>query len=280
MTARRTKRVLVVGSVTRDTNIFGGIAQHTYGGTALYAARTYAEFGIDVRLVTRLASDDRTPIAEQLPHAELVAQPSAVTTTFENRYGPGDERTQRVAAVAEPIEHRTDYFADIDWLHLGPLHPTDLADAWLTQHTGKPVGLDLQGFARRIADERVIADIDPRIVDLLPRLQWLKASRSEWQPLLAHLHLSRTSRPTHGAIESLVTDGAAGGDLLRGEARDTHWVAAPPVEHCDPTGAGDVFFAAYLVHRAGHGADAALAAKNAARITSAFLLKRRHQSDR
>ena len=280
MTARRTQRVLVVGSITRDTNIFDGVAQHSYGGTALYAACTYAEFGIDVRLVTRLAPDDRAAIAGQLPNGELIAQPSDVTTTFENSYGRDDERTQRVAAIAAPIEHRADYFADVDWLHLGPLHPADLADAWLTQHAGKPVGLDLQGFARRIADERVIADIDARIVDLLPRLQWLKASRSEWHPLLAHLHLSQTSRPTRGAVESLVTDGAAGGDLLHGEARATHWVAAPPVEHCDPTGAGDVFFAAYLVHRAGYGADAALAAKNAARITSAFLLKRRHRSDR
>ncbi|HET6473118.1 MAG TPA: PfkB family carbohydrate kinase [Pseudomonadales bacterium] len=280
MTTRRAKRVLVVGSITRDTNIFDGVAEHSYGGTALYAARTYAEFGIDVRLVTRLAPDDRAAIAAQLPHADLIAQPSAVTTTFENSYGPSDERTQRVTAVAAPIEHRADYFADVDWLHLGPLHPADLASSWLSEHAGKPVGLDLQGFARRIADERVIADVDARIVDLLPRLHWLKASRSEWQPLLAHLHLAATSRPTRGAIESLVTDGAAGGDLLRGEARDTHWVAAPPVDHCDPTGAGDVFFAAYLVHRAGLGADAALAAKNAARITSAFLLKRREHSER
>jgi 1D-myo-inositol 3-kinase len=274
LTTRRTKRVLVVGSITRDTNIFDGVAEHTYGGTALYAARTYAEFGIDVRLVTRLAAADRGPIAAQLPNAELIAQPSAVTTTFENSYGTNDERTQRVTAIAAPIDLRDDYFDEIDWLHLGPLHPGDLADAWLTRHAGKPVGLDLQGFARRIADERVIADVDPRIVDLLPRLQWLKASRHEWQPLLAHLHLAHTSRPTRGAVESLVTDGAAGGDLLRGEARDAHWAAAPPVTHCDPTGAGDVFFAAYLVHRAGHGADSSSAAQRAAGITSAFLLKR------
>jgi 1D-myo-inositol 3-kinase len=270
----------MVGSVTRDTNIFDGVAEHTYGGTALYAARTYAAFGIDVRLVTRLAPADRAPIAAQLPSAELIAQESTVTTTFENSYGRDDERTQRVSAVAEPVEHRSEYFSDIDWLHLGPLHPSDLADAWLTQHAGKPVGLDLQGFTRRIADGRVIAEIDARIVELLPRLQWLKASRNEWQPLLAHLHLAEPSRPTRGAVESLVTDGAAGGDLLRGEAHDLHWVAAPPIEHCDPTGAGDVFFAAYLVHRAARGADAALAAKNAARITSAFLLKRREHTDR
>ena len=31
----------MVGSITRDTNVFDGVAQHTYGGTALYAARTF-----------------------------------------------------------------------------------------------------------------------------------------------------------------------------------------------------------------------------------------------
>ena len=131
-------RVLIVGSITRDTNIFDGIAQHTFGGTALYAARTYKQFGIDVRLVSRLAPADREPIAAQLPGVELIAQPSDVTTTFENSYGKDDERTQRVTAVAAPVDYRADYFDECDWLHLGPLHPLDLHERWLTDHRSKP----------------------------------------------------------------------------------------------------------------------------------------------
>ena len=60
-------RALVVGSITRDTNIFDGVAQHTFGGTALYAARTYLRFGIDVTLVSRLAAADEPLIAAELP---------------------------------------------------------------------------------------------------------------------------------------------------------------------------------------------------------------------
>jgi sugar/nucleoside kinase (ribokinase family) len=274
LTLESTTRVLVAGSITRDTNIFDGVAQHTFGGTALYAARTYLRLGLQVRLITRLAPDDRAAIAAQLPGVDLIAQPSAATTAFENCYGPGDERSQRVTAVAAPIDLRDDYFDGIDWLHLGPLHPLDLHEAWLEQHHGVSAGLDLQGFARRIDGERVMPDIDPRVVALLARLTWLKASRSEWQTLLAYLHLAPVERPPRGSIETLVTDGAAGGVLLRSGQRDVHWSAAPPVEGCDPTGAGDVFFAAYLCHRTANRADAARAAADAARITSAFLLER------
>jgi len=268
--------VLVVGSITRDTNIFDGIAQHTYGGTALYAARTYAQLGVSVRLITRLAPGDQPGIAAQLPPGiELIAQPTAETTAFENSYGAADERTQRVTAVALPIDHHAEYFAGIDWLHLGPLHPNDLQQRWLDDQCSTPTGLDLQGFTRRIDGGSVTPDIDPRVIDLLPRLNWLKASRDEWRTLQAHLQISTLPRPTPGAVETLVTDGAAGGTLLRTGQRDVGWSAAPPVDGCDPTGAGDVFFAAYLFHRAGQLSDGSRAATEAARITSNFLLQRR-----
>jgi sugar/nucleoside kinase (ribokinase family) len=271
-------RVLVAGSITRDTNVFDGIAQRTFGGTALYAARTYLRFGIGVRLVSRLAPEDRAAIAARLPGVELIAQPSAVTTTFENSYGSGDERTQRVTAVAAPIEHSADYFSECDWLHLGPLHPSDLDDPWLEDHGTMAAGLDLQGFARRIDRECVVPGVDPRVVELLPRLAWLKASRNEWRTLQEHLQITPRERPRRGSVETLVTDGAAGGVLLRAGLPDVRWSASPPVEDCDPTGAGDVFFAAYLVHRAAHRADARRAAAEAARITSEFLLQRRDQT--
>jgi hypothetical protein len=64
-------RALVVGSITRDTNIFDGVAQHTFGGTALYAARTYLRFGIDVTLISRLAAADEPLIAKELAGVRL-----------------------------------------------------------------------------------------------------------------------------------------------------------------------------------------------------------------
>ena len=176
-----------------------------------------------------------------------------------------------------PIDSTPDYFDDIDWLHLGPLHPHDLERELAAEHRAKPQGLDLQGFARRIDGERVVPDIDPRVVDLLPRLHWLKASRIEWQTLQTHLHMSPMERPARNAIETLVTDGATAAYCC---AAANATCVGPPRRRstdCDPTGAGDVFFAAYLYHRTAKLADAGSAATGAARITSKFLLQRRDQ---
>jgi 1D-myo-inositol 3-kinase len=269
-------RALVAGAITRDTNIFAGVAHHAFGGTALFAARTYASVDVDVRLVTRLTAADAALIAAELPGVELIAQPAAATTAFENSYGVGDVRTQRVTAVAEPIELRQEYLAGIDWLHLGPLHPEDLHPDWLQLRGSVPMALDLQGYARQVQGDRIVAQLDGRITDLLPRIEWLKASRVEWRTLQAYLRLGPLERPANGAVESLVTDGADGGVVLRNGQRDVRWSAAPPVSDCDPTGAGDVFLAAYLYHRAGRGASAHRSAAEAARFTSDLLLQRRN----
>jgi sugar/nucleoside kinase (ribokinase family) len=271
-------KVLIVGAITRDTNVFAGVAHHSFGGTALYAARTYARFDVDVRLVTRLTPADAHLIAAELPNAELITQPSPVTTAFENSYGAGDVRTQRVTAIAPPIEFRQDYLRDVDWLHLGPLHPQDLHAQWLQTPSPVPIALDLQGFARQLQGERIVANLDARIIELLPRIEWLKASRVEWRTLQAYLHIGPLERPARGAIETLVTDGADGGSVLRSGQRDVRWTAAPPVTDCDPTGAGDVFLAAYLYHRASRRASAHRAAAEAARLTSELLLRRREQA--
>jgi sugar/nucleoside kinase (ribokinase family) len=268
-------KVLIVGSITRDTNIFAGVAQHSFGGTALYAARTYAGFDVDVRLVTCLTPDDARSIAAELPRAELITQPTPVTTAFENSYGAGDVRTQRVTAVAPPIELSQEYLDRIDWLHLGPLHPQDLHADWLRFPSPVPIAVDLQGFARQLQGERIVANLDARIIEFLPRIEWLKASRVEWRTLQGHMRIGPLERPANGAIETLVTEGADGGSVLRSGQRDVRWAAAPPVTDCDPTGAGDVFLAAYLYHRASRGASAHRAAAEAARLTSELLLQRR-----
>ena len=122
--------------------------------------------------------------------------------------------------------------------------------------------LDLQGLTRCVVAGRVEAAVDPRVRTILPRGAWIKGSADEWRLVGAGIDGCADA-------ERLVTRGIDGGELIA--AAVTHrWRADPPIDHCDPTGAGDVHFAAYLAHRA-HGDAPEAAAAAAARFTSAFL---------
>lgn len=256
-------RVLIAGSITRDTNFVDDDAHSSWGGTVLYAARTYHALGIDCRVVTSAAE----PIDEHFPAGvEVIRLSSPVTTTFENYYRADQSRTQRAPHLAPPLPFDADLLDGIDFVHLGALHPDDLAPDWY-QYTKWPCALDVQGLCRAIVGGEVVPHADPATIELLQRMRWLKASVREWTLL---------SAGTVASAELALTRGIEGGELLIGDER-WPWRADPPVTNCDPTGAGDTFFAAYLAHRHGAGSgtsDAAASARGAARFTSAFLRSR------
>jgi sugar/nucleoside kinase (ribokinase family) len=231
----------------------------------LYAARTYAALGVDCRVVTSAAADDRDEVAAAFPASiELVLLPSSATTAFENAYAASGARTQRAPALAPPLPRRETFIAGASLVQLGPLHPADLDDAWYGCR-GAAHALDLQGLTRRVVAGHVEAALDPRVRTILPRCAWIKGSEDEW-------HLAGSSVDGCRDAERLVTRGIDGGELITSEG--THrWRADPPIDPCDPTGAGDVHFAAYLAHRA-HGDAPEAAAAAAARFTSAFLASR------
>jgi sugar/nucleoside kinase (ribokinase family) len=193
---------------------------------------------------------------------ELLEAP--VTTTFENVYGHGQSRRQRAPALAPALPFRAGLLEGVDVLHLGPLFPDDVDSTWY-EHDGVSRALDVQGLTRRIVDGEVAPAADARLGRWCAQCRWLKGSVREWSLVeSAFGGLPRLARD----CERLVTRGIEGGDV---DAVYTHrWRASPPVHGCDPTGAGDVYFAAYLAGRAG-GSPVAAAADDAARFTSAFL---------
>jgi len=257
-------RVLIAGSIARDTNFLDDDVRSDWGGTVVYAARAYRALDIEVRVLTSAAE----PIDAAFPASvEVVALPSPVTTRFENHYHSDGKRTQRAPTLAAPLPFDAALVSGVDWVHLGPLHPHDLVDDWYSI-SGNRCGLDVQGLTRHVVNGEVIADPRPDAATIAARMCWLKASIREWTLLHA---------PAVPG-EVLITRGIEGG-VLECDAGSSTWRADPPVDDCDPTGAGDVFFAAYLSRRNG-GATAADAARDAAKFTSAFLRRRRGQDRR
>lgn len=241
---------LAIGHVTRDLLPQGGFA---LGGTATFAALTASRMGLPAAVVTRADQALLDELPARLPNIALAAQASPLTTTFENRYDDGF-RTQYLRARAAALE-----LADIPaaWFAapitlLAPLAqevPETLLRA-LPRRPGSLLAATPQGWLRRWdEDGRVWPSAWENAAELLPLLDVLILSHDDLLPFAdnqretADAMLAEWSRHVPLLV---ATDGRHGATLFE-RARPTRFPAYPARE-IDPTGAGDVFAAALLVH--------------------------------
>ena len=225
---------LVVGHVTRD--LVGD--SYTLGGTVSYAARTARALGCRVGVVTSAGPD--LDLSQVLDGVTISRFPAANTTTFQNIY-TSDGRRQVLHGVAKTLVPQA---VPAHWraaiVHLGPVaRECDLAlagafgDAFL--------GITPQGWMRRWDQAgRVSYGRWEEAEQLLPRADAVVLSEEDVA--------SDDALVTRYAAQTrllVVTRGAAGCTVHReGEVR--HF-PAPAVDEVDPTGAGDIFAAAFFV---------------------------------
>jgi sugar/nucleoside kinase (ribokinase family) len=167
-------------------------------------------------------------------------KPAAVTSTFENIYTP-DGRIQILHGRAAPLTA-----ADVpaEWLrvpivHLAPL--TNEVDADLV-HTfsNSLIGATPQGWMRRWDENGRVYARD-----------WLEAEKV--LSLAAAVILSEEDLPHPAMLDQflswsrllVLTQGARGCTVYCGD--EIRQIPAPQVTEVEPTGAGDVFAAAFLV---------------------------------
>jgi sugar/nucleoside kinase (ribokinase family) len=276
---------LTIGHVTRDLLPGGG---WRLGGSASFAALTAARLDLQPGVVTSGTPDVLAELRRALPHAALATVDAAEATTFENIYDGGTRRqvlrgrAAQLDADAVPAAWRA---API--VLLAPLaREVDVALATAFPHA--IVAATPQGWLRRWdaagavypgplhVASAALSHLDALILsreDLLPPDSRASGRGSE---LPAHEESDRvTAVPTHGPVGLrprvdepgmsatqaeaqiaawarvvpivVVTQGAAGALLyLDGSAPE----AFPSYPACevDPTGAGDVFAAAFLCH--------------------------------
>lgn len=234
---------LVIGHVCQDVISPPGGTQeagpwYAFGGTVTYAARTARALGLNVAALTSAAPD--FTLAQALPGIQVHRLPSAFTTTFENQYLNGARR-QVIHAVAGRIG-----LADVPALwrqsaivHLGPV-AQEVDPALVGGFPGALIGLtpqgwlrawDAQGYIHPSAWENVHAVL-PRVDAVVFSIEDVggdEALVADWAARAPVL---------------VVTHGARGATLhVRGEV--TH-VPAPRVHEVEPTGAGDIFAAAFF----------------------------------
>ncbi|HLF71460.1 MAG TPA: PfkB family carbohydrate kinase [Dehalococcoidia bacterium] len=207
------------------------------GGGAYYAAAQAARFGLEVVVVTS-CSPEIEP-AKLLPRVDWQIVPSETSTTFENSYADG-KRSQRILAQAQrisladipadwreaPMSLVTPVFEDVD---------DDLPAALNTGHN--LVGVGGQGWLRRLDGDVV----KPKRVKTGPWLAGDVVFVSDED--VEHEHDVQAWRSRVPVV--ILTRAHRGCTVWTRGSR--HEIPALEVEEVDPTGAGDVFAAAFLI---------------------------------
>jgi sugar/nucleoside kinase (ribokinase family) len=241
---------LTIGHVTRDVRPEGSFA---LGGTVTFAALTAYRLGLVPAIVTCASPEWLESIPARLPEICLAGHTSPETTTFVNTYHEGF-RTQFLHERADELTA-----ADIppSWLAapivlFGPLDqeftPALIRD--FPRHPGSILAATPQGWLRRWDDGgRVWPSRWTAAEEVLPMLDTLILSHDDLLPFAdgnrtdADAILSKWSMHVPLLV---ATDGRHGATLFRHGQRETF--PAYPAAEVDPTGAGDVFAAAFLVH--------------------------------
>jgi sugar/nucleoside kinase (ribokinase family) len=247
---------LAIGHVCKDLTSAGP----RLGGTVTFAALTARALGLSVGVVTS-APDSLGPLLEPLAGIPVARVPAAAPTTFENRYSEAG-RIQMLAGRAAPLDfdHVPPEWREAAIVHLAPV-ADEVAPSLAARFPGSLVCVTPQGWLRQWdAAGRVSYQPWPRAADVLAHTGALVLSVEDVQgdeALLAEYAAQ---------VETLaVTRGAQGCTLTTGG--QAQHIPAPAVTERDPTGAGDIFAAAFFA-RLRQTADPVAAARFATHLAS------------
>jgi len=248
------KSIAVIGSTTIDENITPAGRWRKIGGVTTYAGLTYRRHGIATAIVSNISPKDRQVLlALENENVTICSGNTTHTTHFINEVTE-NERRQKMPFRSAPI--KSDVIAEIikqaGCIHLGPLHPEDIDPAVIEiiKLAQLPVILDVQGYTRRMKANQITTTVSQRISSVLKIAQIIKANEHELEAILSFFgfDVNRLIK-SYNIEECMVTCGAKGG-LVQDQNGNVHPYDATPVDSItDPTGAGDVFLAAYLISR-------------------------------
>lgn len=226
---------LVIGHVTKDLQEDG----YTIGGTVTFASLTARNLGRRTAVVTRASPDlNLNPLYRGI---EVLHLPSPMTSTFQNLY-PDGTRTQFLRAVAGQIKASDipPVWQEAKIVLLGPL-TDELKGSIVEIFPNSLIGVTPQGWMRRWdGDGRVFPKPWEGAAEVLDCAKVVVFSENDVQR-------DENVIQTYVRMAEIlvVTKGAKGATVYhQGEVR--HFPAFETVE-VDPTGAGDVFAAAYLI---------------------------------
>lgn len=235
---------LVAGHVVQDLLSDSSPSPWRLGGAAAYASTLARNLGLRTAVLTACSPD--LPLAQLLPGVEVRAVPGPCTTAMRNIYGPGLRRTQRAPRRAPNIgaQHLPPPWREAAVVLLGPV-AGEIEDPLAACFPVALLGVGAQGWLREIGPDGGVRPVHPqawRDEEVLRHAQALFLSDEDIPAEDAPQALARWSR----MVETVCfTRGPRGADICHnGEWRH---IGAFPARPVDPTGAGDVFAAAFLI---------------------------------
>lgn len=241
--------VLTVGHFCKDLTPDGFIL----GGTPAYSGTVYSSLGVKNTILTSYASDLGDAVRETLQPdnitRDVVTIPSFLSTTFENIYDALGNRTAKLYSVASHIyspnvrelvtnRHRL----PVDFVHLAPMANEFRPDI-LTAIPGIPKGLTIQGWLIGQDDScNVILRQADHLFLWLPLIDIVVLSLEDCCG--DHNLLQAIIRAVPICVETL---SSAGCRVYTERGRFYQHIPVEPVTAIDPTGAGDVFAAAFFM---------------------------------
>ncbi len=265
--------VLVIGSVTIDRNVCADRTFLKLGGVATYAGLTYRHHGLPTWVACNVAPAEAAVLAPLLREGIQVQNGRTPhTTRFVNRID-GDRRIQEMPSTAHPIHCRLVDAAlkHVDCIHLGPLHPDDIDPDVFARlaRSDAQVTLDIQGLVRRCDRTRLVPAVSDHLAAALRAADIVKSDQGE---------LGLVLEAYGGGIDAIMkrfdiaewveTSASTGGCIHARGGQRFSYEPAPLDTPVDPTGAGDVFFAAYTAARFHLHQTPAIASRHAAHLSA------------
>ena len=224
----------IIGHITKD-QVEGG---YRLGGTAVYSGVLAHRMGLKVAIYTSGASNLALDILDGI---EIIDQPGPGTTTFINEYTPSG-RIQRLLDRAEELDPSQipSRWKDARIIHLAPV-AREVPFSTSLQFPEGFLGYSLQGWMREWDGEGRISpsplpELDPPAREFSVGILSLEDLGNDRSGL---------DRIQDQFPNLVLTLGSQGVEVYSGGR--TQAVPAPPTPETDPTGAGDIFAAAFMI---------------------------------
>ena len=267
------KGIAVIGSTTIDKIIHRDFSWFKIGGVTAYAGITYSRHGIATKVVTNVANRDREIMERLQAEQVIVCNGRTPQTTHFINYINDDNRRQKIPQRATLIR-RSQIIENIKnegVVHLGPVHASDIdiQAIKLLNSLKRFIVLDAQGLARSVRKKSVYPSASKQLPAFFEISHVVKTNAQEYESIIDFFRMDLLELLRQFEInEFIVTAGHKGGFVQKIDGEEITYPAYRIKSKQDPTGAGDVFFAAYVISRFLNRCPAADACKSAAKLAA------------